>query len=71
MRQARLWGVFIANKLMDEIPNVNNLNGVPDFGHGLPSDSSEEEAVAADPEAVDMSGETKDVEVELPEDNVE
>ena len=36
---------------MDEQPNVNNLNGVPNFGHGLPEGATEEEVVAADPEA--------------------
>jgi hypothetical protein len=43
---------------MDEQPNVNNLNGVPNFGHGLPSDVpmevAEEAVVAAEPEAAEV-----------------
>lgn len=46
-----------------EKPNVNNLNGVPNFGHGLPGDVPEQDVVAADPDAVEQ--------VELSEDNIE
>lgn len=31
---------------MDEQPNVNNLNGVPNFGHGLPQDGVVEAGVS-------------------------
>lgn len=53
-----------------EIPNVNNLNGVPNFGHGLPEDGVVEAGVTdvleeAAPE------ETKEAEVVLPENNEE
>lgn len=38
---------------MDEIPNVNNLNGIPNFGEGLPvldeSDIEESEDVIDTP----------------------
>jgi hypothetical protein len=43
-----------------ETPNVNNLNGVPNFGHGLP-----EVAAEGKPEAPE---DTKE-QVELPENN--
>lgn len=36
-----------------EIPNVNNLNGIPNFGHGLPSeitDTTQYEEVASEGE---------------------
>lgn len=50
--------------------NVNNLNGVPNFGHGLPADVpveiAEAEVEAADPEAPE---ETKEAEVELLEES--
>lgn len=47
--------------------NVNNLNGVPNFGHGLPEDIPVEDINAA----VDTPEETKEVVVELPENNIE
>lgn len=41
---------------MDETPNVNNLNGVPNFGHGFPENVPVEEVVAdaAAPEGVEI-----------------
>lgn len=38
---------------MDETPNVNNLNGVPNFGHGFP-----------EPDAVDVTEETEEAPAE-------
>ena len=56
---------------MDEQINVNNLNGVPNFGHGLPADVpaevAEAEVVAADPAAPEETKEAAPV--ELPESN--
>lgn len=51
---------------MDEKPNVNNLNGVPNFGHGFP-----EEPKAEEPVEETTSEETKDEGVVLSETNEE
>jgi len=57
---------------MDEQPNVNNLNGVPNFGHGFPDNVPAEEVVAdaASPEGADVIAESPPMdEVVLPENN--
>lgn len=46
--------------------NVNNLNGVPNFGHGWPEEETEVTEEVS-PETVEAPEETKDAEVELPE----
>lgn len=54
---------------MDEQPNVNNLNGVPYFGHGIPSGGTtwrDVAAFAAEPEAVDIATTTDTATLETP-----
>ena len=56
---------------MDE-PNVNKLNGIPNFGHGLPPDGVVIAGVTDVPqEELEVSEETKEPQVELEDDNVE
>jgi hypothetical protein len=50
---------------MEDTPNVNNLNGVPNFGHGfpdnVPAEVAEEAVVAAEPEAALGVGSAGDI----------
>lgn len=47
-----------------ETSNVNNLNGIPNFGHGFPEDEMEEiESVEEDEEISEVTKETKEVEI--------
>jgi len=53
---------------MEDTPNVNNLNGVPNFGHGFPQDVpaevAEEAVVAAEPEAaLEVAEEVPEVDI--------
>lgn len=51
-----------------ELPNVNNLNSVPNFGHGLPADGIVKAGVTDVPQNMqeDISEETVEQEVTNP-----
>ncbi len=66
MPQVNIWAACIVNKM--ENSNVNNLNGIPNFGHGFPENVPVDEITtdAAAPEGVEI--ETKE---ETPMEEVE
>lgn len=58
---------------MEETPNVNNLNGIPNFGHGMPADGEVVAGVTDVPQAEVVAEEVvkEEVVVDVPEESPE